>query len=160
MPSKLNSEDLATKYLQADSYNFIKNKLQETKSQRTRYINEFVKPLTQDLDALGLVYEVKGRPKSIHSILNKMKKQNIPFEEVYDLFAIRVIIDTEIDNEKSDCWKAYSIVTDHYTPNPDRLRDWVKYPQSQWIREFAYHRYGSKGETGWRYKLEPNAWTR
>jgi GTP diphosphokinase / guanosine-3',5'-bis(diphosphate) 3'-diphosphatase len=143
---KTELEDLATKYLQADSYNFIKNKLQETKSQRTRYINEFVKPLTQDLDALGLVYEIKGRPKSIHSILNKMKKQNIPFEEVYDLFAIRVIIDTDIDNEKSDCWKAYSIVTDHYTPNPDRLRDWVSTPKANGYESLHTTVMGPKGK--------------
>ncbi len=143
---KTELEDLATKYLQADSYNFIKNKLQETKSQRTRYINEFVKPLTQDLDALGLVYEIKGRPKSIHSILSKMKKQNIPFEEVYDLFAIRVIIDTDIDNEKSDCWKAYSIVTDHYTPNPDRLRDWVSTPKANGYESLHTTVMGPKGK--------------
>jgi GTP pyrophosphokinase len=143
---KTELEDLATKYLQADSYNFIKNKLQETKSQRTRYINEFVKPLTQDLDALGLKYEVKGRPKSIHSILSKMKKQNIPFEEVYDLFAIRVIIDTDIDNEKSDCWKAYSIVTDHYTPNPDRLRDWVSTPKANGYESLHTTVMGPKGK--------------
>ncbi|MEI6880763.1 MAG: bifunctional (p)ppGpp synthetase/guanosine-3',5'-bis(diphosphate) 3'-pyrophosphohydrolase [Bacteroidota bacterium] len=143
---KTELEDLATKYLQADSYNFIKHKLHETKSQRTRYINEFVKPLTQDLDALGLVYEVKGRPKSIHSILSKMKKQNIPFEEVYDLFAIRVIIDSEIDNEKSDCWKAYSIVTDHYTPNPDRLRDWVSTPKANGYESLHTTVMGPKGK--------------
>ncbi|MCX6187096.1 MAG: bifunctional (p)ppGpp synthetase/guanosine-3',5'-bis(diphosphate) 3'-pyrophosphohydrolase [Bacteroidetes bacterium] len=143
---KTELEDLATKYLQADSYNNIKNKLQETKAQRTRYINEFLKPLTVDLDNVSLVYEVKGRPKSIHSILSKMKKQNIPFDEVYDLFAIRIIIDTPIDKEKSDCWKAYSIVTDHYTPNPDRLRDWVSTPKANGYESLHTTVMGPKGK--------------
>ena len=114
-------EDLSTKYLQADSYNYVKTKLNETKIQRNKYIRNFIEPLIQDLEEQGLKYEVKGRPKSIHSILQKMKTQHVSFEEVYDLFAIRIIIDTPIDTEKSDCWKVYSIVTDHYTPNPDRL---------------------------------------
>ncbi|GAB1449580.1 MAG: bifunctional (p)ppGpp synthetase/guanosine-3',5'-bis(diphosphate) 3'-pyrophosphohydrolase [Bacteroidia bacterium] len=127
---KTELEDLSTKYLEADNYNFVKNKLNETKTQRNKYIKNFIEPIIGDLDAAGLVYEIKGRPKSIHSILNKMKKQNIPFEEVYDLFAIRIIIDTEYEFEKSDCWKVYSLVTDHYTPNPDRLRDWVSTPKA------------------------------
>jgi GTP pyrophosphokinase len=127
---KTELEDLSTKYLEAENYNFVKNKLNETKVQRNKYIKSFIEPIAEDLNVAGLVYEVKGRPKSIHSILNKMKKQNIPFEEVYDLFAIRIIVDTEYENEKSDCWRVYSMVTDHYTPNPDRLRDWVSTPKA------------------------------
>jgi GTP pyrophosphokinase len=127
---KTELEDLALKYTEEDQFKFIADKLQETKTQRNRYIKQFTEPLIEELDQQGLKYEVKGRPKSIYSIYNKMKKQNIPFEEVYDLFAIRVIIDTPLDKEKSDCWKVYSIVTDHYRPNPDRLRDWVSTPKS------------------------------
>ena len=127
---KTELEDLSTKYLEADNYIYVKNKLNETKVQRNKYIKTFIEPIVEDLNQAGLAFEVKGRPKSIHSILNKMKKQSIPFEEVYDLFAIRIIVDTEYENEKSDCWRVYSMVTDHYTPNPDRLRDWVSTPKA------------------------------
>lgn len=126
---KTELEDLATKYLEPDNYNFVKDKLQETKTQRNRYIKQFIEPITSSLNDGGFTFEIKGRPKSIHSILTKMKKQNIPFEEVYDLFAIRIILNSEFENEKSDCWKAYSIITDFYRPNPDRLRDWVSTPK-------------------------------
>ncbi|MBC7381738.1 MAG: bifunctional (p)ppGpp synthetase/guanosine-3',5'-bis(diphosphate) 3'-pyrophosphohydrolase [Bacteroidia bacterium] len=142
---KTELEDLATKYLQADNYNFVKNKLNETKVQRNKYIRSYIEPLMEDMDKAGFVYEIKGRPKSIHSILNKMKKQNIPFEEVYDLFAIRIIVDTEYENEKSDCWKVYSIVTDHYTPNPDRLRDWVSTPKANGYESLHTTVMGPKG---------------
>lgn len=143
---KTELEDLATKYLEPDKYNFVKNKLQETKSQRNRYIKQFIEPLIEDLDKEGFKYEIKGRPKSIHSILNKMKKQNIPFEEVYDLFAIRIIIDTEFDNEKSDCWRVYSIVTNNYRPNPDRLRDWVSSPKANGYESLHTTVMGPKGK--------------
>lgn len=126
---KTELEDLATKYLEPDNYIFVKEKLQETKTQRNRYIKLFIEPITSSLSEAGFTFEIKGRPKSIHSILTKMKKQNIPFEEVYDLFAIRIILDSEVEHEKSDCWKAYSIITDFYRPNPDRLRDWVSTPK-------------------------------
>ena len=126
---KTELEDLATKYLEPDNYIFVKDKLQETKIQRNRYIKLFIEPITSSLSEAGFTFEIKGRPKSIHSILTKMKKQNIPFEEVYDLFAIRIILDSEVEHEKSDCWKAYSIITDFYRPNPDRLRDWVSTPK-------------------------------
>ena len=142
---KTELEDLATKYLQADNYIYVKNKLNETKTQRNKYIRTFIEPLIEDMDKQGLVYDVKGRPKSIHSILSKMKKQNIPFEEVYDLFAIRIIIDTEYENEKSDCWKVYSIVTDYYTPNPDRLRDWVSTPKANGYESLHTTVMGPKG---------------
>jgi GTP pyrophosphokinase len=138
-------EDLSTKYLQADNYNFVKNKLNETKVQRNKYIRNFIEPIVTDLEAEGLKFEVKGRPKSIHSILNKMKAQHVTFEEVYDLFAIRIIIDTSMDTEKSDCWKVYSMVTDHYTPNPDRLRDWVSTPKANGYESLHTTVMGPKG---------------
>ena len=142
---KTELEDLATKYLQAENYIFVKNKLNETKVQRNKYIKLFIEPLLEDFKKMGIVYEIKGRPKSIHSILSKMKKQNIPFEEVYDLFAIRIIIDSAYENEKSDCWKVYSIVTDHYTPNPDRLRDWVSTPRANGYESLHTTLMGPKG---------------
>lgn len=127
---KTELEDLATKFLDPDSYNFIKNKLQETKAERNKYIKKFIEPIQKALDETDSNYEIKGRPKSIHSILTKMKKQEVSFDEVFDLFAIRIIIDDEYENEKSDCWKVYSTITDFYTPNPDRLRDWVSIPKA------------------------------
>ena len=142
---KTELEDLSTKYLQADNYLFVKNKLNETKVQRNKYIKSFIEPLSEDLEKMGVHFEIKGRPKSIHSILSKMKKQNIPFEEVYDLFAIRIIIDSEYENEKSECWKVYSIVTDHYTPNPDRLRDWVSTPKANGYESLHTTVMGPKG---------------
>ncbi|MCF8253534.1 MAG: bifunctional (p)ppGpp synthetase/guanosine-3',5'-bis(diphosphate) 3'-pyrophosphohydrolase [Bacteroidia bacterium] len=138
-------EDLSTKYLQAENYAFVKNKLNETKVQRNKYIRNFIEPLNSDMEKAGFKFEIKGRPKSIHSILNKMKKQNVTFEEVYDLFAIRVIVDTDIEHEKSDCWKVYSIVTDHYTPNPDRLRDWVSTPKANGYESLHTTLMGPKG---------------
>jgi guanosine-3',5'-bis(diphosphate) 3'-pyrophosphohydrolase len=143
---KTELEDLATKYLEPDNYNFVKDKLQETKSQRNRYIKQFCEPITLALDEGGFKYEIKGRPKSIHSILSKMKKQNIPFEEVYDLFAIRIIVDSEVENEKSDCWKVYSIITDFYRPNPDRLRDWVSTPKGNGYESLHTTVMGPKGK--------------
>lgn len=143
---KTELEDLSTKYLEPEKYNFVKNKLQETKSQRSRYVKQFIEPLIEDLDEEGFKYEIKGRPKSIHSILNKMKVQNIPFEEVYDLFAIRIIIDTEFENEKSGCWKVYSVVTNNYRPNPDRLRDWVSSPKANGYESLHTTVMGPKGK--------------
>ncbi len=144
---KTELEDLATKYLETDNYRFVKNKLQETKSQRNRYIKQFCEPIIEALNETGLKYEIKGRPKSIHSILTKMKKQNIPFEEVYDLFAIRVIIDSDIEEtEKADCWKVYSIVTDFYKPNPDRLRDWISTPKGNGYESLHTTVMGPKGK--------------
>ena len=138
-------EDLSTKYLQSESYNFVKVKLNETKLQRNKYIKNFIEPFIQDLEGQGLKYEVKGRPKSIHSILQKMKTQHVTFEEVFDLFAIRIIIDTPLETEKSDCWKVYSIVTDYYTPNPDRLRDWVSTPKANGYESLHTTVMGPKG---------------
>jgi GTP pyrophosphokinase len=127
---KTEMEDLAMKYMEPDHYKEVAKKLAETKRERTRYINEFIKPVKEKLDGIGFVYEIYGRPKSIHSIWNKMKKKNVAFEEVYDLFAIRVIIDTAQEKEKESCWKVYSIITDMYNPSPERLRDWLSNPKS------------------------------
>ncbi len=127
---KSEMEDLVMKYTKPDVYRFIARKLNETKRGREKYISEFIEPLKKDLEAHGLKFEIKGRTKTINSIYNKMKKQNVDFEHVYDLFAIRIILDSEKKNEKSDCWKAYSVVTDKYQPNPSRLRDWLSVPKS------------------------------
>lgn len=142
---KTELEDLAIKYLEPDSYNFVKLKLQETKVQRNKYIKQFIDPVLKSLDDAGFKYDIKGRPKSIHSILRKIKKQNVTFDEVYDLFAIRITIDTVFENEKSDCWKVYSIVTDFYTPNPDRLRDWVSIPKANGYESLHTTVMGPKG---------------
>jgi GTP pyrophosphokinase len=143
---KTELEDLATKYLEPDQYNFVKSKLQETKSQRNRYIKQFCEPIVEALNKEGFTYEIKGRPKSIHSILNKMRKQNVPFEEVYDLFAIRIITESVPENEKSDCWRVYSLVTDFYKPNPDRLRDWISTPKSNGYESLHTTVMGPKGQ--------------
>jgi GTP pyrophosphokinase len=128
---KTEMEDLSMKYLEPDAYKEIAKKLAETKRERGRYINEFIKPIKEKMEKSGLPnFEIYGRPKSIHSISNKMKKKGVAFEEVYDLFAIRIIIDAPQDKEKEDCWKAYSIVTDMYSPSPERLRDWLSNPKS------------------------------
>jgi GTP pyrophosphokinase len=127
---KTEMEDLSMKYLEPETYKQIARKLADTKRERTKYINEFIRPVKEKLDLAGFAYEIYGRPKSIHSIWNKMKKKNIEFEEVYDLFAIRVIVDTVSDLEKEACWKTYSIITDMYNPYPDRLRDWLSNPKS------------------------------
>jgi guanosine-3',5'-bis(diphosphate) 3'-pyrophosphohydrolase len=122
-------EDLSMKYMESETYQFIKNKLNEKKAEREKFIRDFIDPIKKVLEDQGLNANMYGRPKSIHSIWNKMKNKAIPFEEVYDLFAIRIILDSTPEHEKSDCWKAYSIVTDLYRPNPDRLRDWVSSPK-------------------------------
>ncbi|MEN9950499.1 MAG: hypothetical protein RLY85_1251 [Bacteroidota bacterium] len=127
---KTEMEDLSMKYLEPEVYRQIAKKLAETKRERSRYINEFIKPVKEKLDRTGYVFEIYGRPKSIHSIWNKMKKKNVEFEEVYDLFAIRVIADVAPELEKEACWKVYSMVTDMYSPAPERLRDWLSNPKS------------------------------
>lgn len=127
---KTELEDLALKYHEPKTYGEITSKIASTKDARNRFIRNFIKPIDEGLKAHGLKVEIKGRPKSVYSIWNKMKKQGIPFEEVYDLFAVRIIIDTELENEKAACWQVYSIVTDFYQPNPDRLRDWISIPKS------------------------------
>ena len=123
-------EDLSLKYTQHDIYYHIKDKLNATKQARDRYIDAFIEPIKKKLEEAGLKFHMKGRTKSIHSIYQKMKKQGCPFEGVYDLFAIRIILNSELDKEKQECWQAYSIVTDMYLPNPKRLRDWLSVPKS------------------------------
>jgi len=139
-------EDLAMKYLDPDTYKFIAGKLNEKKTERERYIKEFVEPIKEILEEQGIQSDVFGRPKSIYSIWNKMRKKSIPFEEVYDLFAIRIIIDAAPDQEKSECWKAYSIVTDLYRPNPDRLRDWISSPKANGYESLHTTVMGAKGQ--------------
>jgi GTP pyrophosphokinase len=123
-------EDLCLKYKEPSVYEKIEKSLVKSKAVRTRFINQFTIPIKRGLDTSNIKYEVKTRTKSIYSIYNKMLNKNIPFEEVFDLFAIRIIIDTPIETEKSECWRVYSIVTDNYQPNPDRLRDWISTPKS------------------------------
>ncbi|MEX2566925.1 MAG: bifunctional (p)ppGpp synthetase/guanosine-3',5'-bis(diphosphate) 3'-pyrophosphohydrolase [Cyclobacteriaceae bacterium] len=118
-------EDLYLKFMDQEAYEFVLQKINETRVSRNKFIKTFIAPIEQELTTQGFKFTIKGRPKSVYSIYNKMKTQNIPFEEVYDLFAVRIIIDTNYDNEKVDCWQVYSIVTDFYRPNPDRLRDWI-----------------------------------
>jgi GTP pyrophosphokinase len=123
-------EDLSLKYLEHDAYYHIKEKLNATKKSRDAYIERFIGPIDEKLKAAGLKYHMKGRTKSIHSIWQKMKKQHCPFEGVYDLFAIRIILDSSLDREKQDCWQVFSIITDMYQPNPKRMRDWLSIPKS------------------------------
>ena len=123
-------EDLSLKYMEHDAYYHIREKLNETKAARDAYIERFIKPVADKVQAAGIKCHIKGRTKSIHSIWQKMKKQKCPFEGVYDLFAIRIIIDCPVEQEKMQCWQAYSIVTDMYQPNPKRLRDWLSVPKS------------------------------
>lgn len=123
-------EDLSLKYTDPKQYDFIKKKLNETKRSRDAYIAEFIAPIEQKLNNAGLNFDIKGRTKSIHSINNKLKKQNIDFEGIYDLFAIRIILDTPLEKERSECWQVYSIITDMYQPNPKRMKDWISIPKT------------------------------
>ena len=123
-------EDLYLRFTDKQAYDTISRNIDETRASRNKFIKQFIQPIKEELDKLKVKYEIKGRPKSLYSISNKMRKQNIPFEEVYDLFAIRIILDTPLEIEKSICWQVYSIVTDFYTPNPDRLRDWISTPKT------------------------------
>ena len=169
-------EDLSMKYMEPVTYKFIAQQLNEKKAERENFIKDFIAPIKDILIEQGLDSDVHGRPKSIHSIWSKMRKKNIPFDEVYDLFAIRIILSSKPENEKSDCWKAYSIVTDLYHPNPDRLRDWISSPRAngyeslhttvmgprgQWvevqIRTTRMNEIAEKGFAAhWKYKEEPN----
>jgi len=123
-------EDLSLKHTDPKAFNHVAEKLQETKSSRDRFIREFIRPLKAEMEKQGFKFEIKGRTKSVHSICSKMKRQNVDFEEIYDIFAIRIIIDSSQKGEKADCWKVYSVVTDFYQPNPNRLRDWISIPKS------------------------------
>jgi GTP diphosphokinase / guanosine-3',5'-bis(diphosphate) 3'-diphosphatase len=123
-------EDLCLKYTEPEAYKDVARKLKETKISRENFIQSFIRPIEKDLTEMGFKHVVKGRPKSIYSIYNKLKKNNTPFEEIYDLFAVRVILDVPTEQEKAACWAVYSMVTDHYKPNPDRLKDWISTPKS------------------------------
>lgn len=169
-------EDLYLKYTDTERYNFIAQKIRQTKASRDKFIKEFIAPIEESLTKAGLKFTIKGRPKSIHSIHKKMNKQAITFEEIYDLFAIRIILDSDPEQEKADCWKAYSIVTDFYKPSPDRLRDWISTPKAngyeslhttvmssagQWvevqIRSTRMDDIAEKGYAAhWKYKESPN----
>ena len=127
---KTELEDLSMKYLESEAYKDIAKKLAETRRERARYINEFIRPLKEKLEATGFNFEIYGRPKSIHSIWNKIKKKSVTFDEVYDLFAIRIILDSPPEKEKEQCWKVYSMITDEYNPSPERLRDWLSNTKS------------------------------
>lgn len=165
-------EDLSLKYTDRETYDFIARKINETKRSRDRYIAEFIEPVKQRLNATGLKYDIKGRTKSIHSINNKLRKQKIEFENIYDLFAIRIVLDAPPEEEKAQCWQVYSIVTDMYQPNPKRLKDWLSIPksngyeslhitvmgpQSRWVEvQIRTRRMDEVAERGfaahWRYK--------
>lgn len=127
---KTEFEDLYLKYTDRESYDYIVEKISESKASRDKYIAEFIAPIDARLKETGLKYDIKGRVKSISSINNKLKKQKIDFESIYDLFAIRIVLNSPLDKEKPECWQAYSIVTDLYTPNPKRLKDWLSIPKS------------------------------
>ena len=165
-------EDLSLKYSNREIYTQIAHKLNETKRSREAYIKSFIDPVKKKLEDAGLKFDIKGRTKSISSIWGKMKKQKVDVSGIYDLFAIRVIIDTPPEKEKSDCWLAYSILTDMYTPNPARMRDWISIPksngyeslhatvmgpESKWVEvQFRTRRMDLVAEKGlaahWRYK--------
>jgi guanosine-3',5'-bis(diphosphate) 3'-pyrophosphohydrolase len=126
----LEMEDISMSVLEKEAYQSIAEKLKASTPRRNKFIRDFIKPLQEDLDREKFSYEIKGRPKAISSIWRKMRKQKVEFDEVYDKFAIRIIIDTPLKKEKADCWRVYSIITDHYQPNPERLRDWISVPKS------------------------------
>lgn len=126
---KSEMEDLSMKYTNREVYLSVARKLNETKENREEYIKSFIEPLRKVLDKTGLKYEIKGRTKTISSIYNKLKKSNVEFEQIYDLFAIRIIIDCDLKDEKAECWRVYSVVTDMYQPNPARLKDWISIPK-------------------------------
>lgn len=165
-------EDLSLKYLEHDAYYMIKDKLNETKKNRDKYIENFIKPIREKLEADGYKFHMKGRTKSIHSIWQKMKKQKCEFEGIYDLFAIRIIIDAPLELEKIQCWHVFALITNMYQPNPKRLRDWlsvpksngyeslhitVKGPENKWVEvQIRTERMDEVAERGlaahWRYK--------
>ncbi len=123
-------EDLGLKYTDTESYNEIVNRLRETEPERKKFIQKFIDPIKEILQEQGFKFKIFGRPKSIYSIYNKIKHKGVSFEEIYDLFAIRIVIDTPIEQEKADCWRIYSIITDFYHPSPERLRDWISTPKA------------------------------
>lgn len=143
---KTELEDLSLKYTQPTLYQDLKQKLSATKEQRNKYIRSIIKPLKQEFDELGIKYEIKGRPKSIHSIYSKMVSKKLEFEDVYDLFAIRIIIDSDPEDEKMDCWNVYSIITSIFKPNTERMRDWISIPKSNGYESLHTTVMGPKGQ--------------
>lgn len=127
---KTELENLGLKYTDSESFNEIELRLKESEPERKRFIQKFIEPLKEILSEQGFKFKIFGRPKSIYGIYNKMKTKHVAFDEIYDLFAIRIVIDTPLEREKSDCWKVYSIITDFYHPSPERLRDWISTPKS------------------------------
>ncbi len=127
---KTELEDLALRFRNPEMYHFIEKKMEETASERSRFIKNFIAPIKEQLDTQGFKYEIKSRTKSINSIWNKMRKQQVEFDEVFDLFAIRIITNSEPKDEKTDCWRVFSVVTSLYQPNPERMRDWISVPKS------------------------------
>ncbi|MBN2520176.1 MAG: bifunctional (p)ppGpp synthetase/guanosine-3',5'-bis(diphosphate) 3'-pyrophosphohydrolase, partial [Bacteroidales bacterium] len=145
-PIKSELEDLALKYLDSETYQYIDKNLKNTKQKREKYIKSFIAPINNRLKEEGLKFEIKGRTKSITSIWNKIKKQNVDFESIYDIYAIRIIIDAPLPKEKELCWKVYSVVTDIYQPNPQRLRDWLSVPKSNGYESLHITVLGSDGK--------------
>jgi guanosine-3',5'-bis(diphosphate) 3'-pyrophosphohydrolase len=143
---KTELEDLSLKYTQPTLYQDLKQKLSATKEQRNKYIRSIIKPLKQEFDDLDIKYEIKGRPKSIHSIYSKMVSKKLEFEDVYDLFAIRIIIDSDPEDEKMDCWNVYSIITSIFKPNTERMRDWISIPKSNGYESLHTTVMGPKGQ--------------
>ena len=139
-------EDLSMKYMEPETYKSIARQLNEKRAERENFVRDFIEPINDILNEQDLKADIYGRPKSINSIWNKMRNKNIPFNEVYDLFAIRIILDSKPENEKSDCWKAYSIVTDLYRPNPDRLRDWISSPKANGYESLHTTVMGPRGQ--------------
>lgn len=123
-------EDLGLKYTETALYSEIAQKLKDSEPERKKFIQKFIQPINEILEEQGFKVRVIGRPKSIFSIHNKIKLKGVPYEEIFDIFAIRIILNTLIENEKADCWRVYSIVTDFYHPSPDRLRDWISTPKA------------------------------
>ena len=123
-------DDLYLKYTDRKKYKLISKKIKDSKSSRDKFIRSFIRPIKKKLSQLNLSFKILGRPKSIYSINNKMKSQNLDFEEIYDIFAIRIILEVDLEKEKTVCWQAYSCVTDCYHPNPDRLKDWISTPKT------------------------------
>lgn len=143
---KSHLEDLSIRYTQPEMYKEISQKLKDTEEDRKKYIANFVRPIRERLTKAGLKVKIAGRPKSVNSIWNKMVSKKVQFDEVYDIFAIRVIINTDEKNEKAECWKAYSAITEQYTPNPDRLRDWISVPKANGYEALHTTVMGPKGK--------------
>ena len=137
-------EDMSLKYTNRDIYTKIARKLNETKVKRDAYIADFIKPIREKLKSEGLDFEIKGRTKSIYSIWNKIKKQKVDLDHIYDLFAIRIILNVPKDKEKSECWLAYSLITDMYRPNPSRMKDWLSIPKSNGYESLNITVYGTE----------------